>query len=411
MGKFKYLRGGRVFESDKVYNLPQIGQDGKLLTPKKTTTPDKPLKDLSTAEPWNDPAKQWYGGSTNLGKGEDLYIDDNGNLAKKPVKKIVKKPLEVPQKPVLGDATVNVNTKMQAILAGPKPVAGKPVFNDGGFIQRKKPVRQGLQAAVEGMFKQTESAPIGTPTVGAPPSTPAAPQSTSMMNSKKSFGDILGSTAPFLDNVANLIATKNTPQVPNPVYTAPPRMQTKINVDPQIKKINEDVATTSRAIDQGTSSAGVANANKAKLVADKWRATGELQGNKANMEAQLTNQAAYADYQGRRSNDALSNQRNQMQMMRTDDVNSRYAGVLSDFGSDIANINREKNLMARDKDAMRMLMKTNPDAIYQFADTATFEELYRDNEPELRKLILTQKGSEQKAKLSALYKKLFNRDI
>jgi hypothetical protein len=231
------------------------------------------------------------------------------------------------------------------------------------------------------------------------------------MNSKKSFGDILGSTAPFLDNVANLIATKNTPSVPSPTYTAPPRMQTKINIDPQIKKINEDVATTSRAIDQGTSSAGVANANKAKLVADKWRATGELQGNKVNAEAQLTNQAAYADYQGRRSNDALSNQRNQMDMMRTDDVNSRYAGVLSDFGSDIANINREKNLMARDKDAMRMLMKTNPDAIYQFADTATFEELYRDNEPELRKLILTQRGSEQKAKLSALYKKLFNRDI
>lgn len=34
--------------------------------------------------PWENPDRQWWGGDTGLGKGENLYIDDAGNLKPKP---------------------------------------------------------------------------------------------------------------------------------------------------------------------------------------------------------------------------------------------------------------------------------------------------------------------------------------
>jgi hypothetical protein len=319
MAKFKYLRGGRVFESDKQYNLPQIGIDGKLVTPKK------------------------------MAKGGKVAYEGGG---KKPN---VKKDL------------INLDTS--------------------GIGKNIKPV------ATTGLG----SGPALKSDIGSKPA--------------QSFSSLLGSTAPFLDNVANLIATNKTPAISQPVMTNAPRLATKLNINPQKRRIENDVTAASSGIDRSTSSAGVANANKGKLLADKFRAIGDLEANKQNFEAEQGNRQAGMDFQAQSNNNQLVNKRNFDQMLRQDDINQRYASVVSDFGSDIANINRENNMMARDKDALKTIMKTNPDAAYQFADTEMFKTLYRDNEPELRKLIMSQKGTAQKAKLAGLYKQLFNRDF
>jgi hypothetical protein len=281
--------------------------------------------------------------------------------------------------------------QMDSVLARPRPK-----FDTGG--PKKKTATYGMPVGeqVAGTILQNNPSTVTDPAASKP---------------KFDLSGALGSAAPYMDNLANLITASKTPQIPDPITTAAPRLNTKVNVNPQLKRINDSTAAASRGIDMTTASAGVAAANKGKLLADKFRAIGDVEANKQNVEAGLQNQAAMADYQNTVQNNALKNQRNFNQMQRQDDINQRYGSVLSDFGNDIANVTREKNLMAKDKDALKILMKVNPDSAYQFADSEMFSNLFKDDEAGLRKLISGQKGSEQKAKLAALYKKLYNKEF
>ncbi len=234
--------------------------------------------------------------------------------------------------------------------------------------------------------------------------------STASAKTGKSFGQYAAMAAPYLDNVANLAIAANTPRIPQPILTPSPNLETTLNINPQLRNLSNDARAANLDIDRRTSSAGVANANKGQILANKWRAIGDLNANKQNTENQMRNQASMADYQARRSNNDLLNQRNLNQMIRTDDVNQRYGSVLSDFGNDIAQASRERNMKDLDQEKMKMIMKVNPEAAYQFADTKTFEDLYKNDKEGLRKIILNQKGSVQKDSLSKLYRKLFNED-
>lgn len=375
MAKYKYLRGGRVFESDKKYNLPQIGPDGKLVTPSKAKV-DLLKKTVKESVPnydkqqWLNPEREWFGGATNKGKAGELYITDAGNLEKNP--------------------TFNKDNRLikPIPIKADKTAIAKPVYATGGYVDT-------ATSGMSGFMEQN-------PNLSA--KKPKRPNNFNL-------GNFLGQAAPFMDNIGNLIATAKTPAIPDPILTPPPRLASKLNVNPQLRRVENDARATNMAIGQTTGNVAVANANKGSVLANKFRAVGDIEANKVNAETQMGNRAAYADYEGRSRNDQLVNQRNTMNMMRTDDINSRYAGVIGNFGDDIANINREKNLMARDKEAMSLLMKTNPDASYQFADTKTFKDLYKNDEPALRRLILSQKGSAQKAKLQSLYRELFNQDF
>lgn len=343
MAKFKYLRGGRVFESDKVYNLPSFDNGGKLLFPKVKVA-------ASTTAVANNAA-------TNFKLKQDKY---------KAGRKL---------EDILGDAIVKKDKSRQLR----NELSTDSTYGIGGTLK--------VGAAYGSKSINTAAKP------------------------KRDYGSILSSSAPFLDNFANLAATAATPKIPNPILTAGPRLATKLNINPQLRRIENDATSTNQSIDMGTSSAGVANANKGAVLANKLRAVGDLESNKQNFEAYQGNQAAMADYQARGMNNQLLNERNFNQMMRTDDVNQRYASVVSDFGSDIANIHREKNAMQLDREAMQMLSKINPDSAYQFADTPTFKTLYKNDEPGLRNLILKQKGTVPKSKLIGLYKELFNREF
>lgn len=292
--------------------------------------------------------------------------------------------------------------KADSVINSSRDYLFKPKFDQGG---QKKPDIANMLGKTPTTFETnaTESAKYANSILDA--TKPAKEPS------NFNLGNALGNAAPFLDNLANLVTASKTPDIPTPILTEGPRLKTKINVNPALRRINNDVTAASKGIDMTTGSAGVAAANKGKLIADKWRAIGDVEANKQNQEAQLENTAAMADYQSRSANNTLVNQRNFNQMQRQDDINQRYGDVLSDFGSDIANINREKNLMAKDKESLKLLMKVNPDTAYQFADTATFENLYKDDEKGLKDLIMSQKGSVQREKLVGLYQKLYKKQF
>jgi hypothetical protein len=418
MAKFKYLRGGRVFESDKVYNLPTVGPDGKLVTPSKTIDPNKPPVKKTPITPGpkyipinpkSTPAQNKVKAQTNLSTAvrfKNMLTGVNKNLA--PIDMHTKfvdgAPINTSQNARTGYTQMTgfeefspqtINQADSVINASRNYLGIKKKFDTGGIVESKKKRPFDSILGINDPMSNGRSTTISS-----------AP--TQNFSQPSSGGD-WQSAAPFFDNFANLVATSKTPKIPEPVYTQGPRLNTEMNINPQKRRIENEAKALSMGIDQSTSSAGVANANKGKLMADKWRAYGDLEANKFNTETQLKNQQSMADYENRRSNDALSNQRNTMQMMRTDDVNSRYAAVVSDFGNDIANINREKNLQSRDKEALKMLMKVNPDSAYQFADTESFATLYKNDEPGLTKLIKSQKGTETKAALIKLYNKLYSK--
>lgn len=461
MAKFKYLRGGKVFESDKIYNLPQVGADGKLLLNVKKkmafggTDPvkgdpnkksqvyttvvehfkklgDKPVVDVEESDPLfydekeftnyyrnkvlnklkSDPTySEQIAGLNNNAAQSGMSLDDmtnsyialRGGLPDFRSYQTIVRQYEKSQVP-----TESTLQKVASSSGNPdwKPAGyryskGKPAkesitrrtFEDGG----KKPASL-VAAAFSGPAGMVADAASGFDVPNKP-------------KEKLDLSKVLGNTAPFLDNLGNLIAANNTPNIPTFKQTSGPRLTTDVNVNPQLRNIENDVRSASNAIDMSTSSAGVAAANKGKMMADKWRALGDINANKQNTENQLKNQAAIADYQARQSNDALVNRQSEMQMMRTDDVNNRYAQVVGNFGDDIANINRERNLASRDTEALKMLMKINPDSAYQFADTDSFASLFKGNEKGLADLIRSQKGSAQRDALSKLYKKLFNKDF
>ncbi len=392
MGKFKYLRGGRVFESDKKYNLPTIGPDGKLVTGKapsidpkpKLKTPVTPGPKYIPINPKATPEQNKFKAQGNLSTAvrfKNLLMGADKNLA--PVDKYTQfvGGSSVTDKGLRQDtgfqnfdqSTIN---QADSVINASRDYLGiqpKKKFDGGGFDDA------GLKKKLNMFATPVASTATSMPASDTAPNTPGAANTRPAVN--------FASAAPFFDNFANLIATSKTPNIPAPVQTAAPRLNTTVNINPQKRRIENDAKAASMGIDQSTSSAGVANANKGKLMADKWRAYGDLEANKFNTESQLNNQQAMVDYEARRSNDQNTNQQNHMQMMRTDDVNSRYAAVVSDFGNDISNINREKNMMSRDRESLRMLMKVNPDSAYQFADTDSFADLYKNDEPGLVKLI------------------------
>lgn len=392
MAKYKYLRGGRVFESDKKYNLPMIGSDGKLQTPvkdvktkvaslKKTITP--PSITPLPVQPWDDPNRRWFGGDTALGKGEDLYITDAGNLAPRPI---------MPKKnPLL----------QQPLIKQDATQVAKPVFDNGGFLKglfSKKSKRGGPRYNGNEGYEAPELPTQGT--VNGPKT--------------DSYGNFMSNAAqwaPFVDNFANLAVAMNTPKLPNPIQTPPPRLAGKLNINPQLRKIENDVRATNIGLSKSTSNTGAANANKGKVLANKFRAIGDLEAYRQNYDTEQSNRAALATYEGNLRNNALLNQTNFNNAIRQDDINQRYASVVSDLGTDISNINRERNMMQLDRERMQMFSKINPDSAYQFTDTPAFKELYKNDEQGLRNLIMKQKGSVPRAKLAALYKQLFGKDI
>lgn len=219
------------------------------------------------------------------------------------------------------------------------------------------------------------------------------------------------SVAPFMDNLANLVTTSKTPNIPDPVLNSPVALDTDININPQIRQITDDTTAFNKGVTQSTSSAGVAGALKSKALSNKFRAIGDLQANKQNQEAQLRNQQAVLNQRTQAINNQLINQTNLNKAIRQDDINRRYGSVVSDFGQDIANISRENNQRQLDRERFQILSRINPDAIYQFADTSMFKDMYRDDEKGLRDLILRQKGEIPRAKLAKVYKELFNKDI
>ena len=159
----------------------------------------------------------------------------------------------------------------------------------------------------------------------------------------KGIGSQVGSAAlqlaPMLiDNIGNLLLTKNTPKLPTPLLNKVEHLETKVNVNPQLAEIRRTNKAVKDNILFNTSNSNNAKNNLVATALAGNRQANEILGGKENQEIALKN----ADHQNKQmvanTNNATMNEHKFRQYQRSNDINSQYSANLADLSKDIGNV-------------------------------------------------------------------------
>ena len=160
---------------------------------------------------------------------------------------------------------------------------------------------------------------------------------------EKGIGSQIGSAAlqlaPMLiDNIGNLLLTKNTPKLPTPLLNKVEHLETKVNVNPQLAEIRRTNKAVKDNILFNTSNSNNAKNNLVATALAGNRQANEILGGKENQEIALKN----ADHQNKQmvanTNNATMNEHKFRQYQRSNDINSQYSANLADLSKDIGNV-------------------------------------------------------------------------
>ena len=159
----------------------------------------------------------------------------------------------------------------------------------------------------------------------------------------KGIGSQIGSTAlqlaPMLiDNIGNLLLTKNTPKLPAPLLNKVEHLETKVNVNPQLAEIRRTNKAVKDNILFNTSNSNNAKNNLVATALAGNRQANEILGGKENQEIALKN----ADHQNKQmvanTNVATMNEYRFRDYQRSNDIRSQYSANLADLSKDIGNV-------------------------------------------------------------------------
>jgi hypothetical protein len=173
--------------------------------------------------------------------------------------------------------------------------------------------------------------------------------------------DIAGAVGPFMDNLANLI--NPTPKIPSPRFMSPARMETRFNVAPQINEMRRGMRNFGQSIDRSVGQAGQGAAFKGKALADYFKQTGNILGQKENIEQGLRNQQAQEIARTDNMNQQIASQFDQQQMMRQESERLRRMGMLTNLGEDFMTMSTDRKLRELDARKWDDLMAFFPDMV------------------------------------------------
>ena len=180
--------------------------------------------------------------------------------------------------------------------------------------------------------------PLATATTGA-----TTAETTTTGAGAKGIGSQIGDAAlqlaPMLiDNIGNLLLTKNTPKLPAPLLNKVEPLETKVNVNPQLAEIRRTNKALKDNILFNTSNSNNAKNNLVATALAGNRQANEILGGKENQEIALKN----ADHQNKQmvanTNVATMNEHKFRQYQRINDINSQYSANLADLSKDIGNV-------------------------------------------------------------------------
>ena len=179
--------------------------------------------------------------------------------------------------------------------------------------------------------------PLATATAGA------TTGATTAGAGAKGIGSQIGSAAlqlaPMLiDNIGNLLLTKNTPKLPTPLLNKVEHLETKVNVNPQLAEIRRTNKAVKDNILFNTSNSNNAKNNLVATALAGNRQANEILGGKENQEIALKN----ADHQNKQmvanTNNATMNEHSFRQYQRLNDIRTQHSANLADLSKDINNV-------------------------------------------------------------------------
>ncbi len=141
----------------------------------------------------------------------------------------------------------------------------------------------------------------------------------------------------LLDNVGNLILTNNTPRAPQPILNRAQRINTKVNINPQLSEVQDTIGATTANILANTSNSNVARANIASARLAGLKQKNALYANKQNIESSLENQDLMNIQSVSTANTGALNEYQEALRTRANDIQGKISGNLSNLSADISN--------------------------------------------------------------------------
>lgn len=150
------------------------------------------------------------------------------------------------------------------------------------------------------------------------------------------FGQFMGDIAPnLIDNLGNLILTKNTPKLAKPLLNRPEQLKTTINVNPQLAEVQDTTTAMTDNILANTSNSNVARANLAATNLAGLKQRNAIYATKENTETELENQNKMNIQGTRFANTAILTEHQAAVRARANDIQGKYSANLANFSKDI----------------------------------------------------------------------------
>lgn len=179
-----------------------------------------------------------------------------------------------------------------------------------------------------------------------------APTAETGMNSDK-LSDALSLG---IDNVSNFVIGSQAPTVPMPRLTAAPRLETNVNVAPQVAAVKDAVTSTEDAILSNTSNSNIARSNIASARSRGARNLASIYGQEENAELQLRNRNAEALYGNQVANNALVNETALLQAGNEAGNLQRLSANINNIAEDVTQVrSKEARLEEIDNELMTEL--------------------------------------------------------
>lgn len=256
-----------------------------------------------------------------------LMYDKKNSFADK-MKKVANKSAKIEKK--LGKTTdVKSRNGYERQLAGMK-MAEEVLYNEQELVKQEEGKKELDILAYGGPIQGTMSDEEFAKSLGK--FNPTSPDA-GMGFDYKSFGNQI---APLLvDNIGNALIGLNTPKLPKPMPVVTPRLETQVNVAPQLSAITDAETAITDTILNNTSNSNTARNNIASSRNNSLRSRLNVLGEKENIERGLRNQNAEIAARTANANSERADNYNMMEFTRAGDIQGRTSANLANLSLDI----------------------------------------------------------------------------
>lgn len=167
----------------------------------------------------------------------------------------------------------------------------------------------------------------------------------------------------LIDNLGNLALTAMSPKLPKPVGKIAPRMETRVNVNPQLSAIENTDNTIADTILSNTNNSAVARSGVAASRLRGRNAKMGILAEKENAEMNLRNQRNQQVSNVNNANIDTNNQYANAQFTRQGDIQSRLSGNLADLSEDIKDTRENRTRASMDEQILMLDLLNDPTGV------------------------------------------------